>query len=231
MLGECQSDYEQLYLESVGDLNIIEEEDTEEISWWWRFQLDAQGVSEYLDSLKLYNGFFVYKQGDRYVNTCVQHHVSWITPCDSEIGVCAGGSNYGYSSLQANTLKEALSMTSIRHPDCPYGCESLKKDDLSSLYNSIVTATNSMSESMSLSLLDDVCVMNSKYYVWSTPTQLLDTCVGYSPNTAQACDLSYYTFCSDITDSGYVTYGNSTMQGYSLTQALNNGQRRHPACV
>lgn len=231
MFEECQSDYEQLYLESVGDLNIVEEADTEEISWWWRFQLDAQGVSEYLDNLKVSNGFFVYKTGDRYVNTCVQHHVSWITPCDNTIGVCAGGSNYGYSSLQASVLEEALSSTSRRHPDCPYGCESLLKNDLKSLYNSIVTATNKMSDSVSMQLLQDVCVMNSKYYVWSTPTQLLDTCIGYSANNDQTCDLSYYNFCSDITDSGYVVYGNSTMQGYSLTQALNTDERRHPACV
>lgn len=231
MYQECQSDYEQLYLESVGDLNIVEKSATEEISWWWRFQLSTFLSSE-IDQLRQHNGFFVYEYEGRYVNTCVQHEETWINSCDDTIGVCAGNQNYGYSGQQADALQRALQTTGKRHPNCPYGCESLLKSGNENLKNSLVTASLRLPDTIPTTAFNDVCVMNGKYYVWGTPVSLLDTCVGHSDNNAQPCELSHYTFCSDVDyTSGLVTYGNSTMQGYGLTQALKSTNSRHPHCT
>jgi len=223
LLAECQNDYAELYASVSGDLGQVSADDTTDLSWWWNYQL-SKYVTTDINSIAQSNGFFVVQYGDVYVNTCVQHQENWADPCDTSIGVCAGGTNFGFSNQQATELNAALAMSNFVHPDCPYGCQALDDDYLAEV--------SRVATSVETSLLQGLCTQNDKVYVAAQPLSLIDTCVGYSTNSDDLCPLSDYTFCSDVNeDTGSIVYGNSTMVGYSLQVALGTATYRHPQCL
>jgi len=234
MLAECQADYQELYDMLAGALVIqVSSAETKQLSWWWDFQIgryiEMRGWVIEMDSVRQKDGFFYYKVAeDTYINTCVQHKAAWADSCDSSIGVCAGngvtGDNYGFSSQQATALMDALGQVSNVHPNCPYGCETLGE----SWREEISLAAPSISSDE----ISALCVLDQKYYLWTDPLTIVDTCVGYSVRKNEECPLSDYVFCSDIDyNSGSVVYGNSTFQGYSLEHALSTDNYRHPQCL
>lgn len=224
MLAECQADYEELYNSVVGDdLGLVTEEDSSAISWWWNYQIGRYLHDDYdINNLRVSNdGLFVYKYGDNYVNTCVQHSFQWASSCDDSVGVCAGSVNYGFSSQQASALNEALATTSLRHPECPTGCQFLSDED-----------QELISDATGIEDIESLCVKDGKYHFFENPITITDTCVGYSETSDDACPLSDYIFCSDVNyETGMVIYGNTTWQGYALEQALEQTDNRHPQCL
>jgi hypothetical protein len=230
MLAECQADYEELYEMLAGSIiDKVVESETTALSWWWDFQigriLQQQGSDIDMKDVRQKDGFFHYEVGeDTWVNTCIQHSPSWADACDNAVGVCAGGGNFGFSTQQASALIASVAQTSKVHPNCPYGCQSLGDDWVSEILEAAPAA--------STDVIGSLCVLESKYYLFTDALTIVDTCVGYDDNPTTICPLSDYIFCSDIDyNSGTVVYGNSTYQGYALENALLNDNYRHPQCL
>jgi len=228
LLGECSADYQEKVDEINAGLGLVKGTEVTDLNGWWVDRLVEYNVPNY-DQVKVYNGFFAVPCGDAcneanmYVNTCVQFNENMQGACDPSVGYCAGDpvEVYGWAGQQATALIKALEMPQKQHPQCPYGCQKLNDWWLAELDLRLSDANKSS--------LDSMCVQDNKYYIYTDPQTMIDTCVGYHTSNVERCPLSSYVFCSS-TDDGLVTYGWVGQQARSLELALSTSLSRHPHC-